>query len=77
MSFFADTWVGFFAGRDMMRQRGWLASLVLIPRRDLTPEGRIVLAGLRFDLALDGRALAAKITSDAQQIAQLIWIEAS
>lgn len=66
---------GFYAGRDWMTgPRSWSVWIDLIPRIDLTEEGRMILCGFGFQL-LFGKSLYGKpyirvwVRSDAGEIA--------
>lgn len=70
ISFFADTWIGFDIGRDLMRQRGFALWAALIPRRDMAREGERTPCGWWFEIS--SHPLRVRHGSDARRIADRI-----
>lgn len=64
---FLDGWIGFYAGRDLLRPRGWIVWLAIVPRKDLAVEGEEIPCGLLA--AITTHPLRLRIRSQAEAIA--------
>lgn len=68
---FYDKVFALYIGRDINYETGWRLSLLIVPRRDLTREGYLILAGLAVEVSLWRRPLLT-VRSDADRIARQI-----